>query len=423
MVAPRRAMVEGRLTHRSSMGKPVISAVARTPVGRFRGALRSYSAIDLGALAAAEAMRRINLDPANGDIDEVLFGQVLQAGAGQAPARQVALAAGLPHATPCTTINKVCGSGLKTVMIAASAIRADEYNVVLCGGMESMTNAPQFIRSPAKGEPVPFDDLVSTMIHDGLWDPHEGEHMGNTGETVAVDHDVSRDDADAFSARSHQRADVAWSDGTLEWESFPVDGLDREGTSIVLDRDEGIRPGTSVESLSELRTVFAENGSVTAGNASQLSDGAAAIIVASEEIAAANGWPILARIVDQTTSGRPPSKVMEAPIPAVETLLDRNGIGIDDLAVLEHNEAFAAASCAVGKALGVDEKRFNPHGGAVAIGHPLGATGARCLATTINALRFADAREEGGPPIGIATLCLGGGNAVAMLVEAGPDLA
>ncbi len=405
------------------MHEPVICAVARTPVGRYRGALRGYTATELGALAVVELLRRVGIEPASGIVDEVLFGQVLQTGAGQAPARQVALAAGLPPATPCTTINKVCGSSLKAVMIAASAIRAGEYAVVVCGGMESMTNAPHFVRDAAKGEDVPFGDLGSVLLHDGLWDPHNDEHMGSTGESVASDHGISRDAADSYSIRSHARALAAWRDGTLDWESFPVAGVDRDGNDLDLTRDEGIRTDATVESLAGLRPVFDSDGRVTAGNSSQVSDGAAAILVASEAAATANGWPVLARIIDQTTSGLEPAHVMAAPIPAVQTLLERNGLAIDDLAVLEHNEAFAAASCAVAQALDVDDSRFNPHGGAVAIGHPLGATGARLLATTINALRSADDRADDDPPLGITTLCLGGGNAIAMLIAAGPDLA
>jgi len=404
------------------MPEPVICAVARTPFGRYRGALREYSATQLGALAVTELLRRVDIDATSGIVDELLFGQVLQAGTGQAPARQVALAAGLPATTPCTTLNKVCGSSLKAVMIAASAIRAGEYAVVVCGGMESMTNAPQFVKDAEKGVDVPFSDLESVMVHDGLWDPHNDEHMGNTGETVALEYEISRVECDNFSTRSHALAATAWADGRLGWESFPVAGIDRDGTAFELRQDEGIRSDTTAEKLAELRTVFDVKGRITAGNASQLSDGAAAILVASEAAAAEHGWPVLARIIDQTTSGVEPARVMAAPIPAVETLLTRNGLTIGDLAVLEHNEAFAAASCAVAKALGVDDARFNPHGGAVAIGHPLGATGARCLATTINALRAAEPQSDGLAARGITTICLGGGNAVAMLVEAGPDL-
>ena len=379
------------------MSDVVICAVARTPVGRYRGALAECSAVELGIHAVKGLLARVGIDPVSGIIDEVLFGQVLQAGAGQAPARQVALGAGMPHSTPATTINKVCGSSLKAVMMAANSIRAGEYNVIVAGGMESMTNAPYFGKKVSKTE---FGTMQPTMIHDGLWDVYNNEHMGNTGETVSEEFQIERDTADAFSNRSHELAQAAWQQGWMEFEVVETPGL---------DCDEGIRPGAD---LSEMRAVFKEGGKVTAGNASQLSDGAAAVLVASRRVAEKQGWPILATVLDYCTSGVEPARVMAAPIPAIETLLQRNQLTIHDLHYVEHNEAFAAASCAVAKACNIPDSKFNPHGGAVAIGHPLGATGARCLMTLINALR----RTGGGK--GIVTLCLGGGNAVAMLVEA-----
>jgi len=375
----------------------VICAVARTPVGRYRGALADRSAVELGIHAVKGLLARANIDPASGIIDEVLFGQVLQAGAGQAPARQVALGSGMPNSTPATTINKVCGSSLKAVMMAANSIRAGEYNVIVAGGMESMTNAPYFGKKISKTE---FGEMKPTMIHDGLWDVYNNEHMGNTGETVSDEFDIDRDTADSFSTRSHNLAQAAWNQGWMEFEVVDTPGL---------EIDEGIRPGSD---LSEMKAVFKDGGKVTAGNASQLSDGAAAVLVASRQVAEENGWPILATVIDYCTSGVEPARVMAAPIPAIETLLQRNHLTVGDLAYVEHNEAFAAASCAVAKACHIPDEKFNPHGGAVAIGHPLGATGARCLMTLINALR----RTGGG--MGIVTLCLGGGNAVAMLVDA-----
>ena len=379
------------------MSDVVICAVARTPVGRYRGALADRSAVELGIHAVKGLLARVGIDPASGIIDEVLFGQVLQAGAGQAPARQVALGAGMPHSTPATTINKVCGSSLKAVMLAANSIRAGEYNVIVAGGMESMTNAPYFGKKISKTE---YGEMKPTMIHDGLWDVYNNEHMGNTGETVSDEFDIGREIADAFSSRSHDLAQAAWDQGWMDFEVVETPGL---------DRDEGIRPGGD---LSEMRAVFKEGGKVTAGNASQLSDGAAAVLVASRQIAEEQGWPVLGTVLDYCTSGVEPARVMAAPIPAIECLLERNQLTMDDLTYVEHNEAFAAASCAVAKACEISDEKFNPHGGAVAIGHPLGATGARCLMTLINALR----RSGGGK--GIVTLCLGGGNAVAMLVEA-----
>ena len=378
------------------MSDVVICAVARTPVGRYRGSLSDRSAVELGIHTVKGLLARANINPESGIIDEVLFGQVLQAGAGQSPARQVALGAGMPNSTPATTINKVCGSSLKAVMMAANSIRAGEYNVIVAGGMESMTNAPYFAQKISKTE---FGEMKPTMIHDGLWDVYNDEHMGNTGETVSEEFAIDRGTSDAFSARSHQLAQTAWEQGWMDFEVVDTPGI---------DRDEGVRAGGD---LSEMRAVFKEGGVVTAGNASQLSDGAAAVLVANRNVAIENGWPVLATVLDYCTSGVEPSRVMAAPIPAIEALLERNQLSIDDLSYVEHNEAFAAASCAIAKACNIPDEKFNPHGGAVAIGHPLGATGARCLMTLINALQ----RTGGGQ--GIVTLCLGGGNAVAMLVD------
>lgn len=389
------------------MAEPVICAVARTPVGKFRGGLRFHSATQLGAVAVMELLQRAGIEPDSDTVEELIFGHVLQAGTGQAPARQVAIFAGLPYSTPCLTVNKVCGSSLKAVMIAASAIRAGEYEVVVAGGMESMSNAPHFAQKTGRDE---YGEMQSILLHDGLWDAYNDEHMGITGENIACEFDISREESDAFSARSHRLADEAWQAGWMEWEAFPLAGVDRDGNEVIVTKDEGIRAGTDADELAELSPVFQEDGQVTAGNASQLSDGASAVLVASQERAEKEGWPILARIVDQTTSGVEPERVMVAPIPAVETLLESNGLTIDDIDFVEHNEAFASASCAVAKQLGIADEKFNPHGGAVAIGHPLGATGTRLLMTLINALQ----RNGGGR--GIATICLGGGNAVAMLI-------
>ena len=379
------------------MPEVVICAVSRTPVGRYRGALADRSAVQLGIHAVKGLLARVEIEPASGIIDEVLLGQVLQTGVGQAPARQVALGTGMPVSTPATTVNKVCGSALKAVMMAANSIRAGEYNVIVAGGMESMSNAPYFGQKISRTE---FGEMQPTMVHDGLWDVYNDEHMGNTGETIAEECDISRETADAFASRSHELAEAAWNQGWVDFEVVETPGI---------ERDEGIHPG---EDLAEIEAAFSEGGLITSGNSSQLSDGAAAVLVCSREAAEANGWPVLATILDYCTSGVEPARVMAAPIPAIETLLGRNGLTMDDLGYVEHNEAFAAASCAIAKTCNIPEEKLNPHGGAVAIGHPLGATGARCLMALINALR----RTGGGK--GIVTLCLGGGNAVAMLVEA-----
>lgn len=379
------------------MPEVVICAVARTPFGRYRGALSDRSAVELGIHVVKGLLARAEIDPASGIIDEVLFGQVLQTGAGQAPARQVALGSGMPVSTPATTVNKVCGSALKTVMMAANSIRAGEYSVIVAGGMESMSNAPYFGQKISRTE---FGEMRPTMVHDGLWDVYNDEHMGNTGEAIAEECEISRENADVFAARSHKLADSAWNQGWMNFEVVETPGI---------ERDEGICPG---EDLSEMQAAFAEGGQITAGNSSQLSDGAAAVLVANRDVADENGWPVLATVLDYCTSGVEPARVMAAPIPAIGLLLERNELTLDDLTYVEHNEAFAAASCAIAKECDIPDEKLNPHGGAVAIGHPLGATGARCLMTLINALR----RSGGGK--GIVTLCLGGGNAVAMLVEA-----
>ena len=384
------------------MPKAVICAYARTPIGKFRGALSNYSATELGSKVVQELLKKVRIDPESGIIDQVYIGQVLQAGSGQAPARQVAINAGLPYSTPCTTINKVCGSSLKAVMIATSDIVSGHANVIIAGGIESMSNAPYFTKEKIKGEKIDSSALESIMMHDGLTDAFDGTSMGMTGEIVAEEFNLSRELADAYAVRSHALANAAWNNGWFDSEIIDIEDL---------DIDQGIRPETNMESLANLKTVFKKNGQVTAGNASQVSDGASAVLVCSEEFARKKGLPILAEIVDYTTSGVEPKRVMVAPITAVETLLERNNLDIMQIDIVEHNEAFAAASVAVQMALKVPEDRFNVHGGAVAIGHPLGATGTRCLMTTINALNRTGGKK------GIVTICLGGGNAVAMLIE------
>ena len=393
------------------MPTPVICSVARTPIGRFMGAFSSLSAVDLGVVAVSGVLNRVGLDPGSGLVDEVIMGQVLQAGAGQNPARQVALGAGLPVSTPALTVNKVCGSSLKAVMLAATAIRAGEHRCIVAGGMESMTNAPQLLMGQRQGAKMGNSTLVDSMIHDGLWDVYNDMHMGNTGEVVSEEFSISREGMDTFAAQSQQRAATAQSEGWFDWEMVPVDVPQRRGDPITMDADEGVRADTTAEGLARLRPVFDREGKVTAGNASTLNDGAAAVLVADADLAAEMGWEIIAEIVDQTTSGVAPERVMAAPIPAVRTLLERQGLDVLDVDVYEHNEAFAAASCAVAQDLGIPNDRFNLHGGAVSLGHPLGASGARCLITMIGAMRRIDAKS------GIVTLCLGGGNAVAMLVR------
>ena len=381
------------------MARVVICGVARTPIGKFRGSLSNLTAVELGIRSVKELLNRCNIDPSSEVIDEVLFGQVLQAGAGQAPARQVALGAGLPNTIAATTINKVCGSSLKAVMLAANSIKAGEYKAIIAGGMESMTNAPKFEKRNGEEK-----EMVSTMVHDGLWDVYNDVHMGNTGEIVAKECNISREKMDAFAARSQNNAATAEENGWFDWERFDMPEL---------KMDEGVRAGTTPEALAGLRPVFQEDGMVTAGNASTLNDGASAVLVANEEFAKENGWEIIAYVEDYCTAGVEPSRVMYAPVPAIQKLLDRAQMDVLDIDVFELNEAFASASCAVAQEIGIPEDRFNLHGGAVALGHPLGSSGTRCLITMIGVMRRLGAKT------GIVSLCLGGGNAVAMRISIG----
>ena len=395
------------------MGKSrvAICAVARTPIGSFMGSLSSFSAVELGILTVKELCSRAGINPSSGIIDDFLFGQVLQAGSGQNPARQVALGAGLPVTTPATTINKVCGSSLEAAMLAANSIRAGSSKAIIAGGMESMSNSPQLLMGQRKGKKMGDSKLIDSMIHDGLWDVYNDIHMGNTGETVANECAITRQDSDEYAVRSHQRAANAWDSGWFDWESFAVEVPQRRGEPINFSKDEGIKENTSMEILSKLRPVFNKEGQVTAGNASTLNDGASAILLADYEFAIEQGWEIIAYVEDYCTSGVEPERVMSAPIPAIEILLERNSLQVLDVDIYEHNEAFASASCAVAKEIGIPSERFNLHGGAISLGHPLGSSGTRCLITMIGVMRRTDAKS------GIVTLCLGGGNAVAMLVK------
>ncbi len=391
--------------------KVAICAVARTPIGKFMGTLSGFTAVELGVLAVQEVCRRAGLDPSSGVVDEVIFGQVLQAGAGQNPARQVALGAHLPYTTPCVTINKVCGSSLKAAMMASNSIRAGEYKAIIAGGMESMSNAPHLLKNHRKGSKMGDSTLVDSMIHDGLWDGYNNVHMGTTGETIAEECNITREASDAYAARSQQRASTAQANGWFDWEMFPIEIPQRRGDPIHFHSDEGVRSNTTSESLAGLRPVFKKDGQVTAGNASTLNDGASAVLLADAAFAQQQGWEILGYVEDYVTSGVEPARVMSAPITAVEMLLERNELGVLDVDVYEHNEAFASASCSVAQELNIPEDRFNLHGGAVSLGHPLGASGTRCLITMLGVMRRLESSS------GIVTLCLGGGNAVAMLVR------
>ena len=391
--------------------KVAICAVARTPIGKFMGSLSGFTAVELGILTVKELCQRAGIDPASGIIDEVIFGQVLQAGAGQTPARQVALGAHLPYSTPSVTINKVCGSSLKAAMLAANSIRAGEYKAIVAGGMESMSNAPHLLKNHRKGSKMGDSTLIDSMIHDGLWDGYNDVHMGTTGETIAEECNITREASDAYAARSQQRASTAQANGWFDWEMFTVEIPQRRGDPVLFNSDEGVRSSTTADSLAGLRPVFKKGGQVTAGNASTLNDGASAVLLAEADYARQQGWDILGYVEDYCTSGVEPARVMSAPITAVDMLLERNNLDVLDVDVYEHNEAFASASCAVAQELNIPDDRFNLHGGAVSLGHPLGASGTRCLITMLGVMRRVEATS------GIVTLCLGGGNAVAMLVR------
>ena len=394
-----------------SQPRVVICGVARTPIGSFMGTLSSMTAVELGVAAVKELCNRVGIDAASGIVDEILFGQVLQAGCGQNPARQVALGAALPVSTAATTINKVCGSSLKAAMMAANSISAGKSKVIIAGGMESMSNAPQLLIGHRKGKKMGDSKLIDSMIHDGLWDVYNDIHMGNTGETIAEESGISRIDSDEFAIRSHQRAAEAWHQGWFDWETFTVNVPQRKGDDVQFNKDEGIKPNSNLQTLANLRPVFNNQGQVTAGNASTLNDGASAVLITSESNAVENGWDIIAYIDDYCTSGVEPHRVMSAPIPAIKTLLERNSLDVLDVDIYEHNEAFASASCAIAKELDIPHDRLNLNGGAISIGHPLGSSGTRCLITMLGIMRRTESKS------GIVTLCLGGGNAVAMLVK------
>ncbi|MGI9037442.1 MAG: acetyl-CoA C-acetyltransferase [Gemmatimonadota bacterium] len=393
----------------------VIVGAARLPTGRFLGGLAPLTAPELGSRAIAAAVERSGVDA--GEIQDVIMGNVIQAGVGQAPARQAAVGAGLPETIPALTINKVCGSGLKAVMLAAQAIRAGDLQVAVAGGMESMSNTPYLVRGHREGVKFGDQKLVDGLIHDGLWCSFGGCHMGGHAEYTALKASVSREDQDEFALYSHQKAIAAIDAGEFEAEIIPVEIEGRRGTTVV-DTDEPPRRETSIEALAKLRPAFAGDAppevtepSVTAGNAPGLNDGAAATVVTSEAFARANGLDILGRISAYSVGATAPRDLFFAPIDAVRRLMDHEGTTIADYDLFEVNEAFAVQALADARALEMDMDRVNVRGGAIALGHPIGASGARILTTLLYAMRDRDAAR------GLATLCLGGGNAVAMTVE------
>ena len=386
----------------------VIVGAVRTPTGKFLGALASFSAPELGALAIKAAVQRSGIDPAS--IDEVVMGNVVSAGIGQAPARQAAVKAGLSVDIPAFTINKVCGSGLKAIMLAAQAIRAGDAQAYVAGGMESMSNAPYLLRKARTGYRMGNGELVDAVVNDGLWCAFEDTHMGNEAEIIAEKFAVTRDAQDRLALASHQKAATATAAGRFKDEIVPIEIPQKKG-SVTIDTDEPIRADSTLEALARLKPAFLANGCVTAGNAPGLSDGASATIVVSQDFAQNNSLTPLARVVAYASAAIEPRYIFAAPTRAVRRVLAQTGMKINDFDLIEVNEAFAAQALANGKELDWDWERVNVNGGAIALGHPIGSSGSRVLTTLIHELR----RRGGGR--GLATLCLGGGGAVAMAIE------
>ncbi len=391
------------------MQEAVIVSAARTAIGKYGKTFNGIKATELGAAAIRAALERSGLEAEQ--VQDCIMGNVLSAGLGQNPARQAAVGGGLPMEIGATTVNMVCGSGLKAAMFAADSIKAGEFDAVMVGGMENMSNAPYLMHGARWGYRMGDQKVVDGMVHDGLWDIFNDVHMGNTGEIVAERFGVSREEADIFSFNSHAKAAKAIEEGRFKDEIVPFVIKGRKGDTVV-DVDEGVRADTSLEALAKLKPIFKKDGVVTPGNSSQLSDGAAALMLCSRDFAEEHSLDVMASIVSYGGKGLAPELIMEAPIPATQFVLEKAGMTIDDIDLFEHNEAFATASLAVMKGLGVEDDRFNVNGGAVAIGHPIGASGARVLTSLVHALK--DRNKE----TGLATLCLGGGNAVTMIIRA-----
>lgn len=391
------------------MRKAVIVSAARTPIGSFGGAFASLSAVDLGVIAAKEAIKRAGIEPSM--VEEVYFGNVLGAGLGQNVARQVSLGAGLPNETPALTINMVCGSGLRAVSMAAQFVENGECDIILCGGTESMTNAPYLLSKARWGHRMGHDSIVDYMIHDGLWDIYNNYHMGITAENVAEQYGITREEQDEFAAKSQMRAEAAQKAGRFTDEIVPVVIPQRKGDPVVIDTDEYPRHGSTVEKMAKLKPAFKKDGTVTAGNASGINDGAAALIVMSKEKADELGLKYLCEVAAYGSAGVDPKVMGLGPVPATKKALAKAGWTIDDLDLAEANEAFAAQSLAVIRELGLNPEITNVNGGAIALGHPIGASGARILVTLIYEMQKRDAKK------GLATLCIGGGMGTSILVE------
>ena len=391
------------------MREAVIVSAVRTPTGKFLGVLKEFRAPDLGALAVREAVARAGIDPAS--VNECLMGNVVTAGVGQAPARQAALRGGLPNSVGALTINKVCGSGLKAVMLAAQGIATNDIDIAVAGGMESMSNCPYLLSKVREGLRMGDSKIVDSMIHDGLWDAFDDVHMGMTGELVSERYKVTREEQDAYAVESHRKAAKATREGAFTAEMLPISIPQRKGDPILVNTDEPIRDDTSMESLGRLKPAFKKDGTVTAGNAPGVNDAASALVVMGADVAARLNLTPIARIIGQATAGLEPKLVLMTPVDAVRKLMTKTGWSLSDVDLFELNEAFSVQGVAVIRELGIDPLKVNVHGGAVALGHAIGASGARVLTTLIYAL----ARH--GKKRGVATLCLGGGNGVALAVE------
>ena len=391
------------------MRESVIVSAVRTPTGKFLGALKGFTAPELGAMVVREAVRRAGIDPEI--VDECIMGNVVSAGLGQSPARQAALNGGLPDHVAALTINKVCGSGLKAVMIVDQAIRVGDIDVAVAGGMESMSNCPYLLPRVREGLRMGNGEVVDSMINDGLWCAFEMCHMGNAGEVVAEAYHVGRKAQDEFAAESHARAARATADGSFADEILPISIPQKKGTPTVVDADEPIRPDTTVETLAALKPAFKKDGTVTAGNAPGVNDGASALVVMDSARAKSLRLEPLARIVGQATSGLAPKMVLMTPVEAVQRVVEKVGWKLADVDLFELNEAFAVQAVAVLNELGIDPAKVNVNGGAVALGHAIGSSGSRVLTTLLYAMRRRHLKR------GIATLCLGGGNGVALAVE------
>ena len=391
------------------MNEVVIVAATRTAIGSFQGALANLSAVELGAAVIRQLLAQTRLDPTQ--VDEVILGQVLTAGAGQNPARQAAVKAGLPYEVPALTLNKVCGSGLKALHLAAQAIRCGDAEVMIAGGQENMSLAPYVLPSARTGQRMGHGQLVDSMITDGLWDAFNDYHMGITAENLVEKYGLTREQQDAFAAESQRKAVAAIEAGRFKDEITPIHIPQKKGEPLVFDTDEQPRPGTTAESLGKLRAAFKKDGSVTAGNASSLNDGAAAVLLMSASKAKALGLPVLAKIAAYASAGVDPAIMGIGPVSATQRCLAKAGWQLGELDLIEANEAFAAQALAVGKQLEWDAAKVNVNGGAIALGHPIGASGCRVLVTLLHEMIKRDAKK------GLATLCIGGGQGVALAIE------